>query len=152
MTRPETDYGFKLVAEGLADVIAAGGYGGIGSHGQQHGPASHWEVWIYAEALGPLGALEVASVHGARMIGVQDELGSITPGKYADLMVLASNPLDDIENTLDIDLVMKDGVVYDAETMDEVWPSPRPFGGYYWVNDEIMKTDTLPVSRWRPGN
>ena len=152
MMRPETDYGFSLVAEGLADVIAAGGYGGIGSHGQQHGPASHWEVWMYAEALGPLGALEVASVHGARMIGLQKELGSLAPGKYADLMVLGSNPLDDIENTLDIDLVMKDGVVYDAATMDEVWPAPRPFGPYYWVNDDIMKTDTLPVSRWRPGN
>ena len=152
MLRPETDYGFKLVAEGLADVIAAGGFGGIGSHGQQHGVASHWEVWMYAEALGPLGALEVASVHGARMIGVQEDLGSIAPGKYADLMVLGSNPLDDIENTLDIDLVVKDGVVYDAATLDEIWPSPRSFGSYYWVDPDVMKTDTLPVGRWRPGN
>ena len=150
--RPESDYGFKMVAEGMADVIAAGGYGVIGSHGQQHGPASHWEVWMYAEALGPLGALEVASMHGAHFLGLQDELGSITPGKYADLVVLGSNPLDDIENTLDIDLVMKDGVLYDGATLDELWPAQRPFGAYYWVNPDIMKTDTLPVGRWRPGN
>ena len=67
-------------------------------------------------------------------------------------MILDSNPLDDIENTLDIDLVMKDGVLYDAATLDEVWPSARPFGSYYWVNPDVMKTDTLPVGRWRPGN
>lgn len=152
MLRPETDYGFAIVAEGLADVIAAGGYGGIGSHGQQHGPASHWETWMYAEALGPLGALEVASMHGAHFLGLQDELGSIAPGKWADLMVLGSNPLDDIENTLDIELVMKDGIVYEAPTLDQVWPEDRPFGSYYWVNPDIMKTDTVSVGRWRPGN
>ena len=152
MLRPETDYGFALVAEGMADIIASGGYGAIGSHGQQHGPASHWEVWMYAEALGPLGALEVASMHGAHVLGLQDELGSITPGKWADLMVLGSNPLDDIENTLDIELVMKDGIVYQAETLDQLWPEARPFGAYYWVNPEIMKTDTVSVGHWRPGN
>ena len=152
MLRPETDYGFAIVAEGMADIIAAGGYGVIGSHGQQHGPASHWEVWSYAEALGPLGALEVASLNGARYLGLDDQLGSIAAGKYADLVILDSNPLDDIENTLDIDLVMKDGVLYDAATLDEVWPSARPFGPYYWVNPDVMKTDTLPVGHWRPGN
>ena len=152
MLRPETDYGFAIVAEGMADIIAAGGYGVIGSHGQQHGPASHWEVWSYAEALGPLGALEVASLNGARYLGLADQLGSIVAGKYADLVILDSNPLDDIENTLDIDLVMKDGVLYDAATLDEVWPSARPFGSYYWVNPDVMKTDTLPVGQWRPGN
>ncbi|MDE2754391.1 MAG: amidohydrolase family protein [Gemmatimonadota bacterium] len=152
MLRPETDYGFAIVAEGLADVIAAGGYGGIGSHGQQHGPASHWETWMYAEALGPLGALEVASMHGAHILGLQDELGSITEGKWADLMVLGSNPLDDIENTLDIELVVKDGIVYDAGTLDRLWPEERPFGPYYWTEPDIMKTDTVSVGHWRPGN
>ena len=47
---------------------------------------------------------------------------------------------------------MKDGVLYDAATLDEVWPSARPFGSYYWVNPDVMKTDTLPVGHWRPGN
>ena len=123
-----------------------------GSHGQQHGPASHWETWMYAAALGPLGALEVASMYGARFLGLQDELGSITRGKWADLMVLGSNPLDGIENTLDIELVMKDGVLYDATSPDQLWPEERPFRDYYWVNPDIMKTDTVSVGHWRPGN
>ena len=147
----------EFIGHAVRQCLASWGIGvddvrGIGSHGQQHGPASHWEVWMYAEALGPLGALEVASMHGAHILGLGDELGSVTPGKWADLMVLGSNPLDDIENTLDIDLVMKDGVVYDAETLNQLWPEERPFGSYYWVNPDIMKTDTVSVHRWRPGN
>lgn len=148
MMRPVTDYGFAIVAEGMADVIEAGGYGAIGSHGQQHGLASHWEVWMYAEALGALGALEVASLHGAHFLGVQEELGSLTVGKYADLMVLDDNPLEDIRNTLSIALVMKDGVLYDGGTLDEVWPGARTFGPLYWVDGDALKTDTLSVGRW----
>ena len=41
MLRPKTDYSFPLLARGLADIIAEGGYGAIGSHGQQHGMGSH---------------------------------------------------------------------------------------------------------------
>jgi hypothetical protein len=53
----------------MADVITQGGYGAIGSHGEQHGLAPHWEVWMGASALGPLGALRVASMGGAHMLG-----------------------------------------------------------------------------------
>ena len=47
---------------------------------------------------------------------------------------------------------MKDGVLYDALTLDQRWPEERPFGDYYWVNPDIMKTDTVSVGHWRPGN
>ena len=67
--RPLTDYSFPLIAQGLADVLAEGGYGAIGSHGQHHGLGSHWEIWMAASALGPMGALEVASLHGAHFLG-----------------------------------------------------------------------------------
>ncbi len=136
----------------MADVIRAGGYGAIGSHGQQHGLASHWEVWIAAEAIGPMGALEVASVHGARFLGLYDDLGTIETGKLADLVVVGSNPLDDIRNTLDMRFVMKGGFLYEAETLDEVWPEARQFGEYYWVDPDALKSDTLSVDHWRPGN
>src|SRR5678815_4010093 len=71
MLRPATDYSFPLLARGLADIIAEGGYGTIGSHGQQHGLGSHWEVWMAASAMGPMGALEVGTIHGARFIGIE---------------------------------------------------------------------------------
>ena len=63
--RPETDYAYPFIAQAMADVIAEGGNGALGSHGEHHGLDAHWEVWMEASALGNLGALETASL-GAR--------------------------------------------------------------------------------------
>jgi hypothetical protein len=143
--RPDTDYSFPLIAQGLADIIAEGGHGAIGSHGEHHGPDAHWEVWMAASALGPLGALRVASLDGATFLGAQEDLGSIEVGKLGDLIILNSNPLDDIRNTADMEWVMKGGILYDADTLDEVWPRERPFGPYYWVNEDLLRNDDRPV-------
>jgi Tol biopolymer transport system component len=148
MLRPITDYSFPMIAQGLADIIAEGGYGAIGSHGQQHGIGSHWETWMAASALGPLGALEVASMHGAHFLGAEQDLGSLETGKLADLMVLNSNPLDNIRNTADILYVMKNGILYDANSLDEIWPEKKPFGDYYWVEEDVLVSDDRPVDYW----
>lgn len=145
MLRPATDYSFPFIAQVLADIIAAGGYGAIGAHGQHNGLGSHFETWMAASALGPMGALEVASLHGARFIGKEQDLGSIAVGKLADFMVLNSNPLVNIRNTIDIQYVVKGGVVYDDETLDEVWPRQRPFGPRYWDNPDALKADDKPI-------
>ncbi len=143
--RPATDYSFPLIAQGMADVIAAGGYGAIGSHGQQHGIGSHWEIWMAASATGAHGALDVATRQGAYFLGAIEDLGTLETGKIADLLVLNSNPLDDIHNTLDIGYVMKGGVLYEADTLDEVWPEEKAFGPNYWVDPEIYRSDDRPV-------
>ena len=149
--RPETDYSFPLLAQGMADIIAEGGYGAIGSHGEHHGPNAHWEVWMAASALGPLEALRVASLHGATFLGAQEDIGSLTEGKLADLIVLNSNPLEDIRNTADMLYVMKGGILYDADTLDEIWPREVPFGPYYWVDEDLLRTDDRPVDWWGRG-
>ncbi|HEX6939846.1 MAG TPA: amidohydrolase family protein [Longimicrobiales bacterium] len=146
--RPETDYSYPLLAEGLKDIIAAGGWGAIGSHGEHHGIAAHWEVWMAASALGPYGALDVASRHGAHFLGVSQDLGTLEPGKLADLLVLDANPLEDIHNTLKLRWVMKGGALYDADTLDEVWPTPTPFGPYYWVDENALRDDVRPMDVW----
>jgi hypothetical protein len=145
ITRPVTDYSYPLVAQGLADIIEKGGYGAIGSHGQQHGIGSHWEIWMAASAMGPMGALELATVHGAHFLGASKDLGTLTQGKLGDLVVLNSNPLQNIRNTTDILYVMKGGILYDASTLDEIWPEKRPFGDYYWVDPDSLKTDDRPI-------
>src|ERR1700740_1865214 len=89
--RPLTDYHFGVQSQGLADIIANGGYGAIGSYGQAHGIGSHWEVWMISSALGPMGALEVASSHGAHFLGADKDLGSLAVGKLAALRVLNAN-------------------------------------------------------------
>jgi Tol biopolymer transport system component/imidazolonepropionase-like amidohydrolase len=146
MLRPATDYSFPLIARGLADIIAEGGYGAIGSHGQQHGLGSHWEVWMAASAMGPMGALEVGTIHGARFIGIEKDAGSLAVGKLADLLVLDGNPLDDIRQTRNIRYVMKSGIMYDGMTLDEVWPAKTPFGVHWWVNPDVLKADAKRIT------
>ena len=150
--RPDTDYSFPLLAHGLKDIIEEGGYGAIGSHGEHHGPAAHWEVWMAASAMGPLGALDVATRQGAYFLGAEADLGSLAPGKLADLVVLGSNPLDDIRNTLDLLYVMKGGILHEASTLDEVWPKARPFGAYPWVNEDALLQDDRPMDYWDRGS
>ena len=57
-------------------------------------------------------------------------------GKLADLIVLDENPLEDIRNTNTISYVMKNGRLYDGDTMDEVWPRQRTMDGLWWSNRE----------------
>ncbi len=148
MRRPESDYSGPILAQTLKDIMDEGGHGAIGAHGQQHGIASHWEVWTAAEAMGPLGALELASKEGAYFLGMQDDLGTLAPGKVADLVVLGSNPLEDIRNTLDIEYVMKDGRLYDDDTLDEVWPRQKPYGARWWVDPSALVDDVRSTDYW----
>jgi hypothetical protein len=57
-------------------------------------------------------------------------------------MILNTNPLDNIKNTTDIKWVMKGGKLYDALSLDEVWPKTTPFGPYYWVNNDALQMNT----------
>ncbi|MEZ4417033.1 MAG: amidohydrolase family protein [Gemmatimonadota bacterium] len=145
MLRPEEHYGFPMISQTLFDIVAEGGWGAIGSHGQAHGIGSHWEVWMAAAAFGPLGALEVASKHGAHFLGAEQDIGTLAPGKLADLMVLNANPLDDIRNTEDIRYVMKGGRMWEGDTLDQVWPARVPFGPYYWNDEAAQRQDSRPV-------
>ena len=143
--RPETDYSFPMIAQGQADIIAAGGNGALGGHGEHHGTSIHWEIWMAAAGHGPLGALRTASLGGAYFLGAEEDLGTLEPDKLADLIVLNSSPLDDIRNTMDALYVMKGGVLFEAATLDEVWPRQNPYGPYYWVDDDALQDDVKPI-------
>ena len=140
MLRPETDYAFPFVAQAVVDIIREGGNGAIGSHGEYYGLAPHWEIWMAASAQEPMGALELATLRGARFLGAEQDLGSLEVGKLADLLVLNRNPLEDIQHTIDIQYVMKGGVLWDATTLDEIWPEKKPFGDYYWVDEDALRS------------
>lgn len=83
--------------------------------------ALHEELTLFTEAgLAPLYALQAATLNGARFMRLGDEYGSIEPGKRADLVVLGSNPLEDIRATRDIYAVIHGGELLDRERLDSL--------------------------------
>ena len=108
-------------------------------------------MWAAAAGMGNANALAVATIHGAKFLGLERELGSLSTGKVADLLVLNENPLDDIRDTAKIAMVVKNGTIWDAATLDQVWPQSVPFGDYYWVNPDALRTDDRPGRLARTG-
>ncbi|MGH9814390.1 MAG: amidohydrolase family protein, partial [Candidatus Acidiferrales bacterium] len=107
----------------------------IGSHGQLQGLGYHWELWSLAEGgLTPLEALRAATLHGAEIIGYAQDLGSLEPGKLADLIVLDRNPLEDIHNTNSVRYTMINGELFEAETLKQVWPVEKELAPLWWWN------------------
>jgi imidazolonepropionase-like amidohydrolase len=88
-----------------------------------------------AGGMTPHEVLHAATIGSAETIGRQDEIGSLDVGKYADLVVLDRNPLADVRNTLAIAWVMKNGRLYDAATLDEIYPEPRKLPAQWFARE-----------------
>ena len=81
----------------------------------------HSELWHLVQAgLTPLEALRTATLAPARFLKVADSLGSVRPGKLADLVLLDANPLTDIQNTERIAGVVANGRYFDRAALDAI--------------------------------
>lgn len=81
-----------------------------------YGSSLHWELEHLVQAgVGPLEVLRIATLEAAEALGAQDDLGTLEPGKLADIVLLDRNPLEDIKNTQTVWQVIKGGWVFDPE-------------------------------------
>jgi imidazolonepropionase-like amidohydrolase len=129
----EEQYGHKGIAKAAADIVHAGGKVCLGGHGQMQGIGCHWEIWnLQSGGLTPHEALLAATIVGANAIGLQQDVGSIEAGKLADLIILDKNPLLDIKNTNAIVYVMKNGELFEGDTLDQIWPAQKRLEKQYW--------------------
>jgi len=146
---PPDEYHFPIVAEGAAKIAASGGRVTIGAHGQLQGLGYHWELWAQAgmgvppghTAMTPIDTLRAATIVAAEKIGFGPDLGSVETGKLADLIVLDEDPLTDMQNTTKIRWVIKNGEVFDAESMREEWPEQKPLPPFFW-RERTVTTST----------
>lgn len=137
----DDEHAFTRHAKVLADIVKAGGRVGMGSHGQLQGLGAHWEIWaMQSGGMSPHDTLRAATIFGAEAIGYSADLGSIEAGKLADLIVLDRDPLSDIRNTNSIRYVMKNGELFQGDTLDQIWPRRKPLEPlYFWDQDPPAK-------------
>jgi Tol biopolymer transport system component len=117
MKRPDRrlDLGLKPYETLLKSIVAAGGtiVAGTDAPMVPYGLSLHVELEEYVRAgMTPFQALQSATINAARALGLADELGTIEPGKRADLTFIGGDPLQDIRTTRDVRRVMKGGRVY----------------------------------------
>jgi hypothetical protein len=102
--------------------LAAGGRMVIGSDAQDGGLIAGFADDRALEALvaaghSPLNVIRMATLEGARFLGIDDDVGTIEPGKRADLIVLGGDPSQNIAAIEDTVLVFKNGVAYDPRKL-----------------------------------
>ena len=105
----------------------------IGAHGQEPGIAAHWELWSFVRGgMTPIEALRAGTIESARSLGYDADVGSLEPGKLADLVVLDADPTKDIRNSDKISKVMIGGRLLDAATLNEELTGSRKRPAYWW--------------------
>jgi hypothetical protein len=132
----DDEFIFPKIAAGATSILRAGGKIGLGGHGEMQGLQCHLEMWGMAMGgMKPHEILRMATIDSAAALGYASEIGSLEAGKMADLIVLNKDPLADIRNSNTILYVMKNGEMWEGDTMDQVWPVQKKLAEMWWWKD-----------------
>ncbi|MEO8431186.1 MAG: amidohydrolase family protein [Acidobacteriota bacterium] len=130
---PENEFNHFNIAKIAANLDKAGVVVNTGAHGQREGLGLHWEIWMLNQGgLSPHEALRCATEHGAKTLGMDRDIGTLEPGKLADVIVIEGNPLQDIRQSEKVTWTMVNGRLYDAATMTETGSRERKRAKYWW--------------------
>ena len=88
--------------------IAVGTDAGVSKHGRN---AEEFRLMVQ-HGMPPAAAIKAATLNAAELLGLADKVGSIAPGKFADLIAVTKNPLEDIATLERVVFVMKGGAVW----------------------------------------
>lgn len=148
---PKEDYNHIRVAEIAKQVVDDGGLVQAGGHGQLSGICTHWEMWSFVQGgMTPMEALRSGTLHGAKYLGLDGDLGSIETGKLADLIMIkkGADPTENIRDSEKIQLVIANGNVYETNRMNR-FGARAPREPFYWEGNpsgiSINVTGTLGV-------
>ena len=129
----DDDWGHIENAKAAKVLFDAGTRVNLGAHGQLQGLGAHWELWMFVQGgMTPMQVIRCATLNGAQYLGLDGDIGSLEPGKLADLIVMDKNPLENIRNSESIRYVMLNGRLYDAATMNEIGGKERKRVPFYW--------------------
>jgi len=144
----DEDYYFVDVARSAKAIADRGGIVAVGAHGQLAGLAAHWESWmLQMGGMSAHEALRSATLHSARAIGLDGDIGSIQPGKLADLVVLDADPLANVRNSTAIRYTMLNGRLFDAETLAQLGNHPQPAPRPMWREGGATEAGTVGMHR-----
>ncbi|MBL8511812.1 MAG: PD40 domain-containing protein, partial [Betaproteobacteria bacterium] len=125
-TAPDEDFNVITVARTATALQRAGVPVNLGAHGQREGLAAHWEMWTLAKGgMTPLEALRVATLNGAKYLGLDKDIGSLEVGKLADLAIIDGDVLADIQQSDRLTHVMQNGRLFEAATLNEIGATPK---------------------------
>lgn len=115
-------FGFykALTLRFFEEGVTLGAGSDVGMPWMTPGASFHRELELLVEAGIPTkDVLQIATKNGSHFVYRSDEVGTIEPGKFADMVVLLANPLEDIRNTRAIEKVIKSGKMHDPEVIFE---------------------------------
>src|ERR1700722_18173054 len=121
---PNADISEKVFAKELA-VVGALHKAGVpivaGTDQTVPGHSLHREIELYVQAgFTPMEAIQAATIVPARVMGLDKEVGTVEPGKRADVIILDGNPLESIHNIRKVEFVITNGTMYNCA---ELWRS-----------------------------